>query len=178
MSALDIRGMGGEPIISAGETSDLVRKAEELGVALLEFAPPANSNIETLVRFRQAYPETPVLVVAATDDREHILAAFDAGACGYVCRSAARSVVAAAVRLVSATPAAEFASVTSSIALTSRQLEVLHLAAKGLANKNIAQRLKVTEDTVKAHLRTAYAKLGVGSRTQALAAAARLGIKL
>ena len=62
--------------------------------------------------------------------------------------------------------------------LSQRQVEVLHFAARGLANKHIARELKVSENTVKVHLRTAYSKLGVCSRMQAMVAATRLGIKL
>jgi DNA-binding NarL/FixJ family response regulator len=61
--------------------------------------------------------------------------------------------------------------------LTHRQLDVLRLIAKGLRNKQIAQRLKIAEDTVKQHARAAYGTLGVSSRTQAMTAVSRRGIR-
>jgi DNA-binding NarL/FixJ family response regulator len=61
--------------------------------------------------------------------------------------------------------------------LTPRQLEVLRLIVNGLTNKQIAQRLRIAEDTVKQHASAAYAVLGVSSRTQAMTAAARRGIR-
>ena len=190
----DVAGVGDSLASQPAETEELKRKVDQLGEVLLEFAPPPSSNIEALIRFREAYPEIPVLVISTTDDREHMLAAFDAGATGYILQSAGRAAIAAAARLAAnsqspilgrlaqrsiADPSVKQpGSQSTNVCLTARQKEVLHLAAKGLANKNIARRLKVTEDTVKAHLRAAYAKLGVGSRTQALLAAAQLGIKL
>ena len=61
--------------------------------------------------------------------------------------------------------------------LTARQLEVLRLISHGLANKEIARRLSIAENTVKQHARTAYLVLGVSSRTEAMNAAAREGIR-
>ncbi len=62
--------------------------------------------------------------------------------------------------------------------LTHRQLDVLRLISKGFRNKQIAQRLKIAEDTVKQHARAAYGVLGVSSRTQAMSAVSRRGIRL
>ena len=62
--------------------------------------------------------------------------------------------------------------------LTARQLDVLRLIGKGLANKEIAERLCIAQDTVKQHARAAYAVLGVSSRTQAMSAASRRGLRL
>ena len=61
--------------------------------------------------------------------------------------------------------------------LTHRQLDVLRLIVKGLRNKQIAERLKIAEDTVKQHARAAYGVLGVSSRTQAMTAVSRRGIR-
>jgi DNA-binding NarL/FixJ family response regulator len=62
--------------------------------------------------------------------------------------------------------------------LTGRQLDVLRLIGKGLANKEIAERLRIAQDTVKQHARAVYAILGVSSRTQAVSVAARRGLRL
>ena len=62
--------------------------------------------------------------------------------------------------------------------LTGRQRDVLRLIGKGLANKEIAERLRIAQDTVKQHARAVYAILGVSSRTQAVSVAARRGLRL
>jgi len=177
--------------------NELTPDAARLGLLLLDLAP-SGSGIEALIRFRQSCPDTPVLVVSPIDDRRHILAAFDAGATGYVRSCAAPFVLATAMELVGAArrtipPQRIGAPPKKAIArgsdrrnlskatnggLSERQVEVLHFAAKGLANKHIARELKVSENTIKVHLRTAYSKLGVCSRMQATLAATRLGIKL
>jgi len=177
--------------------NELTPDAARLGLLWLDLAP-SGSGIEALIRFRQSCPDTPVLVVSSIDDRRHILAAFDAGATGYVRNCAAPFVLETAMQLVGAgrrniAPQKIGASRKKAIALWSdwrspskapngglseRQVEVLHFAAQGLANKHIARELKVSENTVKVHLRTAYSKLGVCSRMQATLAATRLGIKL
>jgi two-component system, NarL family, response regulator LiaR len=180
------------------ELNELTPHAGRLGLLLLDLAPSGCSGIGALIRFRQSCPDTPVLVVSPIDDHRHILAAFDAGATGYVRNCAAPFVLATAMQLVAAgrrdippqrigTPPKRaiargsdrrFPSEAPNGGLSERQVEVLHLAAKGLANKHIARELKVSENTVKVHLRSAYSKLGVCSRMQATLAATRLGIKL
>lgn len=176
------------------ELRESTRDREHLGVVLIEVTPPTYSDIQTLIRFRQACPETPVLVISEIDDREHILAAFDVGAAGYIRKSAIPSVVSAAMHFVAADespipqqrlarhaespPMERWSLRRSAPNLSHRQMEVLHLVAHGLANKDIARELKLAGNTVKVHLRTAYARLGVCSRTQAMLAATALGIKL
>ena len=180
-----------------GEVSERTSRAGRPGLLLLDLAP-SGSGIEALIRFRQSCPDTPVLVVSPIDDHRHILAVFAAGATGYIRDCAAPSVLATAVELVAAGPrnipaqkigtsqekaiapwsARRSTSDAPNGGLSERQVEVLHFAAKGLANKHIARELKVSENTVKVHLRTAYSKLGVCSRMQATLAATRLGIKL
>ena len=181
-----------------GEVNELPPHAGRLGLLLLDLAPSSSAGIEALVRFRQSCPDTPVIVVSPIDDRRHILAAFDAGATGYVRSSVAPFVLATAMQLAAAArrniqpqrigAPSKKATVRWSDrrlpaespngGLSERQVQVLHLAARGLANKHIAHELKVSENTVKVHLRTAYSKLGACSRMQATLATTRLGIKL
>jgi len=173
-----------------GRTSGVVE------LVLLELGSPVSAGIEALVRFRQARPGTPVVVVSAFDDAESVRAAFDAGATGYIRKGATPLVVATVLRLLAAgqrhgsrnlgrrtrTPRARWSprkpvSDGSGSHLTERQVQVLQLAAKGFANKDIARELELAENTIKVHLRAAYATLGVCSRTQALLAASRHGVK-
>lgn len=130
-----------------------------------------------------AGPAVLILTTYATD--ADILAALDAGASGYLLKDAptdelARAVRTAATRQPALSPAVQERLVRRALdpvtSLTSRELEVLGLAAEGLSNDEIAARLFVTRATVKTHLAHAYAKLGAPSRTSAIAAARERGL--
>lgn len=115
----------------------------------------------------------------------------EAGAHGVLLRSAHAAVLAAALRAVAEglvvldptllavlPPTKEPQEPAPPEALTPRELEVLHLLAEGLANKQIAQRLTVSEHTVKFHINAIMGKLGAGSRTEAVVRATRAGLIL
>lgn len=166
-------------------------------LVLLDLLLPGYSGTEALVRFRAQFPEIPVLVLSAIEERRTVLAALDAGAAGYVCKSTPPPVIGAALGVVMAGgvyvpsqaingPAGvaarpgEASIVHSRTAeqLTGRQFEVLRMVAAGLPNREIAQSLRISEHTVKQHLESVYDKLQVCSRTQAINAAERKGLNL
>ncbi|MFD7443349.1 response regulator [Streptomyces sp. NPDC059909] len=128
-----------------------------------------------------ARPGAPrVLVLTTYDTDADILAAVEAGAAGYLLKDAPPEELAAAVRTAAAGRSALAPAVahrlmdrmrTPADALTKRELEVLQLVAEGLSNQQISKRLFLSQATVKSHLVHVYAKLGVDSRTAALAAA-------
>ncbi|MCP3819216.1 response regulator transcription factor [Streptomyces sp. A3M-1-3] len=129
-----------------------------------------------------ARPGAPrVLVLTTYDTDADILAAVEAGASGYLLKDAPPEELAAAVRTAAAGRSALAPAVahrlmdrmrTPAQALTKRELEVLQLVGDGLSNQQISKRLFLSQATVKSHLVHIYAKLGVDSRTAALAAAA------
>ncbi|MGW2676963.1 response regulator [Streptomyces sp. NPDC001436] len=129
-----------------------------------------------------ARPGAPrVLVLTTYDTDADILAAVEAGASGYLLKDAPPEELAAAVRTAAAGQSALAPAValrlmdrmrTPAEALTKRELEVLQLVADGLSNQQISKRLFLSQATVKSHLVHVYAKLGVDSRTAAVAAAA------
>ncbi|UQX03731.1 response regulator transcription factor [Streptomyces sp. RerS4] len=129
-----------------------------------------------------ARPDAPrVLVLTTYDTDADILAAVEAGASGYLLKDAPPEELAAAVRTAAAGQSALAPAValrlmdrmrTPAEALTKRELEVLQLVADGLSNQQISKRLFLSQATVKSHLVHIYAKLGVDSRTSAVAAAA------
>ncbi|MFD4721466.1 response regulator [Streptomyces sp. NPDC058423] len=133
-----------------------------------------------------APPDGPrVLVVTTYDTDADTLPAIEAGATGYLLKDAPPEVLAAAVRSAATgrtTLAATLADRlmnrlrTPGTALTRRETEVLVLVAEGLSNQAIGDRLHLTEGTVKSHLARIYTKLGVDSRTAAVAAAGELGM--
>ncbi|MEV4945496.1 response regulator transcription factor [Streptomyces sp. NPDC053755] len=121
-----------------------------------------------------------VLVLTTYDTDADILAAVEAGACGYLLKDAPPEELAAAVRTAAAGQSALAPAVahrlmdrmrTPSEALTRRELEVLQLVGEGLSNQQISKRLFLSQATVKSHLVHVFAKLGVDSRTAAVATA-------
>ncbi|MYT22246.1 response regulator [Streptomyces sp. SID7760] len=128
-----------------------------------------------------ARPGAPrVLVLTTYDTDADILAAVEAGASGYLLKDAPPEELAAAVRTAAAGQSALAPAValrlmdrmrTPAEALTKRELEVLQLVADGLSNQQISKKLFLSQATVKSHLVHIYAKLGVDSRTAAVAAA-------
>ncbi|WP_030219725.1 response regulator [Streptomyces bikiniensis] len=121
-----------------------------------------------------------VLVLTTYDTDADILAAVEAGACGYLLKDAPPEELAAAVRTAAAGQSALAPAVahrlmdrmrTPAEALTKRELEVLQLVGEGLSNAQISKALFLSQATVKSHLVHVFAKLGVDSRTAAVAAA-------
>jgi len=168
-------------------------------LCLLDLGLPDCSGIDALARLRQAVPALPVVVVSGADEAEHVLQALDRGAMGYIPKTSPRNVLLSAVRLVasggiyvptealkarerepSAAPAsaATAAKTAADLGLSARQREVLDLLLKGLPNKLIARKLDISENTTKIHVSSVLRALGVTSRTQALIAASRLGLRL
>jgi DNA-binding NarL/FixJ family response regulator len=127
-----------------------------------------------------------VLVLTSFSDGERIVAALDAGAVGYLLKDADPEDVLEGIRAVGRGespihPKAARALLgvragSSQVQLTSRESEVLGLVREGLANKQIARRLDISERTVKAHLTSAFARIGVADRTQAALWAERNGL--
>ncbi|MEV4673872.1 MULTISPECIES: response regulator [Actinomadura] len=133
-----------------------------------------------------AGPDAPrVLVLTTFDTDSDILAAIEAGATGYLLKDAPPDRLFAAIRSAAAGDSALAPSVASRLlgrmrtpaaTLTARELDVLGLVAEGLSNRQISKRLFLSETTIKTHLVHIYAKLGVDSRTAAVAAATRRGL--
>jgi DNA-binding NarL/FixJ family response regulator len=146
-------------------------------VVLMDLSMPGMGGIEATRRITARYPEVQVLVLTSFSDAERVRGALDAGAVGYLLKDSdpedllggLRAVVAgespldsraARAMLSTARPGAE-------AELTHREREVLTLVSRGLANKDIARLLTITERTVKAHLSNAFAAIGVADRTSA-----------
>jgi DNA-binding NarL/FixJ family response regulator len=160
---------------------------------LLDLTLTDSDGLATLQQVRRACPALTVVVLSADERRETVLAAIDAGASGYIpkssnpqaMRQALQVVLDGGVFLPPATlvqdghAAARGAPPADPLAgLSARQIDVLRLLVRGLPNKTIARELDVSEATVKTHMAALYRKLEVDSRTQAVLAAARLGLRL
>ncbi|QNP61559.1 response regulator [Streptomyces genisteinicus] len=158
----------------------------DIDVVLMDLQFGRGMNGAEATALITARPGAPRVVVVTTYDTDaDTLPAIEAGATGYLLKDAPPEELAAAVRTAAAGRTALAPSVadrlmsrlrTPGTALTRRETEVLSLVAAGLSNQAVAARLHLTEGTVKSHLARVYAKLGVDSRTSAVAAATDLGI--
>ena len=177
-----------EVVGSAGngaEALDVVREIRP-DVVLMDLQMP---DVDGVVATRAIMAErlgVDVLVLTSFSDSERIIAALDAGAVGYLLKDADPEDVLQGIRAVSRGespihPRAARALLgvragSPHAQLTSRETEVLTLVREGLANKQIARRLDISERTVKAHLTSAFARIGVSDRTQAALWAERNGL--
>ncbi len=163
-------------------------------VAVLDIQMPHVTGIEATRRIKAEYPEVQVLILTAYDDDPYILALLQAGAGGYVLKTAGSEELVQAVRAVrrgelaldpvvahkvvqhlgTGRPARRQAQ-GSPESLTEREVAVLRLAARGLTNKAIGQTLGISDRTVQGHLANVYGKLDVASRTEAVTEALRQG---
>jgi DNA-binding NarL/FixJ family response regulator len=155
-------------------------------VVLMDLQMPEMDGVAATRRLLAETPGTQVLVLTSYSDAERIVAALDAGAVGYLLKDADPEEIISGVRAVSRGesplhPRAARTLLTARSAgptsgLTPRELEVLGLVRAGLANKQIARRLGISERTVKAHLTSTFARIGVVDRTQAALWAERHGV--
>ena len=183
-----------EDILLVGEAADgaeAVRLAGILSpnVILMDLRMPGVDGIEAIRQIKALYPAVEVVILTTYDDDAHILQGLGAGARGYLLKDAGRNALFAAVRaaargesllpptvLEALLAHAEASKRGVGLALSQREQEVLFLMADGAANKEIAVRLRITERTVKAHVTSILNKLGVNSRTEAVALAIRAGM--
>jgi DNA-binding NarL/FixJ family response regulator len=174
---------------TAGDGEVAVEMVAELepDVVLMDLAMPGMDGVEATRRISAGHPNARVLVLTSFSDRERILDAIDAGAIGYLLKDAApdellRGIRAAAAGESPLSPKAAQALLAArqerrtTGELSPREREVLVLVARGLANKQIAQQLGIREKTVKAHLVSAFQRIGVSDRTQAAVWAHRRGL--
>jgi NarL family two-component system response regulator LiaR len=158
-------------------------------VVLMDLVMPEGDGVTAIRALAEAAPGARVVVLSSFADDEHVFAAMQAGAAGYLLKDVDPDALAEAVREVHrgrpvlhpdvaarlmrrvadpASPATE--------PLTPREREVLRLVVEGFANKQIARRLLITEKTVKTHVSSILQKLGVADRTAAAVLAIRQGL--
>jgi DNA-binding NarL/FixJ family response regulator len=178
-----------ELVGAARDGEEAVALCAERGpdVVLMDLEMPVLDGIGATARIKAAQPEVAVVILTSFSAREQILRALDAGAVGYLLKDAepdelGRAVRAAAQGESPLDPKAAQALLSARRAtspldsLSEREREVLLMVVEGLANKQIAQRLSISEKTVKAHLTSVFRQIGVTDRTQAALWAERNGI--
>jgi DNA-binding NarL/FixJ family response regulator len=170
--------------------SDPTKKPQRLpDVAVLDIQMPKASGIEVTRWVRANFPKVGVLILTAYDDDPYVLAVLQAGANGYVLKTASPADLIQAVRDVNIGKSVLDPSITQKLLaqlshptetnrveqLTEREMEVLGLAAKGFTNKAIGVQLGISDRTVQGHLAHIFNKLQAGSRTEAVMRAVSLG---
>src|SRR5512137_1139783 len=152
-------------------------------LALLDTRMPVKDGIQATIDIRKRFPDASIVMLTAFDGDADIRRAFAAGVKGYVLKSStgedlipALRAVFAGEQWVPAEIATRLAALRTFEELTPREVEVLQHLAKGMANKQIAEALHITEYTVKDHLKNILAKLRVADRTEAVTVALRRGI--
>ncbi len=174
----------------AGDGEEAVRLCGELrpDVVLMDLVMPGMSGVEATRRILDAYPETRVVALTSFTEDDLIGDTLRAGAIGYLMKNVSADQLADAVRAAAegrSTLAPEAADVLmrsvseprpQADSLTAREREVLKLMADGLTNADIGERLVIGVATVKTHVSSVIAKLGVSTRTEATALAIRRGL--
>jgi DNA-binding NarL/FixJ family response regulator len=175
----------------AANGEEAVRMVDELkpDLVLMDLKMPVMEGVEATRLIRGQHPEIAVIILSSFGGDSHLLQALEAGASGYVLKdtnvativnsmlaiTGGATVISGAIAdrllgMLSTKPKESFDG------LTPREVEILKLVAVGLANKQIAYRLKVSEKTVRNHISNVYEKLGIQGRSHAVIYAARKGL--
>lgn len=166
----------------AASGTEAIREALRLkpDVVLMDLMMPKMNGVEATAEIVKNAPMAHVLILTTYATSDLLRSAFDAGACGAIVKDSSRSLLAKAIRetaagrrFVSPDIPSGLDAPTGSIAFSDRQLKILRLVAKGFNNKEIAEFVGISRDTVKASLKTIFARLGAASRAEAVALAIR-----
>lgn len=180
-------------VAEAADGDEAVRLAVERkpDVVLLDVRMNGTDGLTALARLKQELPDLPVLMLSAYDNPTYVARAVALGASGYVLKGSSREELLDAIHRAAAGQDAwtrnELRRVTAALAtprlgsdvevpLTQRESEVLRQMALGLTNKEIAQALHISYETVKEHVQHILRKIGVTDRTQAAVWAVRKGL--
>lgn len=152
-------------------------------VVLMDLRLPGMGGVEAIMAIRLKHPDARIIVLTTFDADEDIYRAIQSGAKSYLLKDTPEDELASMIRAVYAGEGTLPSRVAERLAernqradLSRREMDVLQLLIKGRSNKEISSRLFVSEDTVKAHLKTLFSKLNVRDRTEAAITAIRHGI--
>ena len=173
---------------SDGEQAIALVAREKPDVAVFDIQMPKMNGMDATRRVKKEFPQTRVLMLTAYDDDPYIFAALQAGANGYLLKTSSSDELVHAVHAIAEGESALSPTVAKKLVLraaggqpneetieplTEREMEILRLAAKGMGNKQIGVTLTISDRTVQGHLANIYAKLHVGTRTEAVMFAVR-----
>lgn len=160
--------------ISGSEALPVIARTNP-DVVLLDLLMPHMDGLTTLAHIRKRHPDVKVMILSAVDEPAQIQAALEQGAISFIVKRIDSHDLAAAIREAASGAAfqtfgarsATDETAAKSVGITDSELRVLRAIAEGLSNKQIAEKLVVTEQTVKFHLTNIYRKLDVSNRTEA-----------
>jgi Response regulator containing a CheY-like receiver domain and an HTH DNA-binding domain len=168
---------------SNGQEARALYRTHRPDVTLMDLRMPDMSGIAAITAIRAEFPTARVVVLTSYAGDAHAVGALKAGASAYLLKSMLRKELLDTIRAVHAGKrrvppeiAVEIAEHAADDALTERELEVLRRVGAGLSNKQIAIQLKISEGTVKAHMKSILPKLGARDRTHAVMIAVKRGI--
>ncbi len=175
-----------EPGMSVvGEAEDGESALELVGklhpdVVIMDIMMPRMNGVEATMRIAAEHPEARILLLTTFSASGEVVQALDAGACGAIVKDSSQKELIAAIKavaegkhVVSPEISRTIAGVSSKPHLSERHLAILGYVAKGLSNPEIGKLLGIGADCVKAHLKIIYSRLGVATRTEAVAMALR-----
>lgn len=189
-----------EVVGQAGDGAEALTRVETLKphVALMDIRMPRMNGVEATRQIRERFPSTQVIILTTFDDDEYVFEGLRAGAMGYLLKDVSADDLADAIRRVARGEAliqpsiarkvvSEFARLGQAAEksaapkgllepLSERELEILKLMRQGFSNREIAEKLFITEGTTKNHVSNVLSKLGVRDRTQAVLKAQELGL--
>lgn len=174
-----------ELVAEAANGRDAIARFREQkpDVTLMDLRLPDMSGVDALIAIRAEFPDARVLVLTTAEGDVQIQRALQAGACGYMLKSMPPGELLAAIRDVHAglkrippEIAAHLAEHRTDETLTARELDVLRAMSGGNRNRDIAEQLFITEETVKVHVKHILEKLRARDRTDAVAIGVRRGI--
>lgn len=180
LERLDDSGVAVHEAGSLPEVLTLLQKLDKVDLVVLDLRMPGMDGLEGLRQVRQTYPDIPTVILSSMVDRDQMLETINLGAAGYIPKHLSGAAMVSALKLVlsgerflpsmllaTEQPEQPSASGSGASRLTPREREVLTLLREGLPNKVIANRLNLSEVTVKSHLFSIFRKLGVQNRVQA-----------
>lgn len=183
-----------EVVAEAADGEEAVKLVSELApdVVVMDIVMPRLSGIEATRKIKEITGNTAILILTAYDDEEYVLGLLDAGAAGYLLKSARGRDVVDAIRTIRAGESVLHPGIIAKLLkramatsvgghegpqlLSGRESGILELVALGMSNKEIADRLCVSQRTVKAHLTNIFNKLNVASRSEAIVKALKWGL--
>lgn len=182
-----------EIVGQATDGRDALAKTASLkpDVVLMDLKMPNMDGVEATQRIVADHPGTKVVILSTFDTDSNVIKALKAGACGYVLKDALPDAIVSSIVAVQAGERVMASPIANRVldlltgasspkefydGLTEREIEILKLLASGLANKQIAYRLKISEKTVRNHVSNAYEKLNIFDRSQAVLYAVRKGL--
>jgi NarL family two-component system response regulator LiaR len=181
-------------VAEASDGEEAVKLASELkpNVVVMDIVMPKVNGIEATRKIKEIAPDTAILILTAYDDEEYVLGLLDAGAAGYLLKSARGRDLVGAIRAIMAGESVLHPNIIARLLkratvtlvkknkaqglLSERESEVLRLVALGMSNKEVAEELFLSQRTVKAHLTNVFNKLNVASRSEAIVKGLQWGL--